>query len=190
MSEQLPSQESGYAKQLEQLEHQTAGEQVRELSEHASAEQAPAAQAEQLSEVRSEVAAVAETTPEPTTLTEQAPSTTTPTFISKELRTLTAARSLATVRNRLPAADRAMSKVIHQPVIRAVSNAGAKTVARPSALFTGGLVAFLGSSLYLFLASHIGFTYNYVIAGVLFAGGFVLGILIEGIVSLASRARR
>lgn len=191
MSEEFPTHEprSGYAEQLERLEHQTAGEEVRELSEHASAEQSPAVQAEQLSEARSEVAAV-ESSPAAVNLSEQQPTATTPSFISKDLRALTAARTLATIRNRLPVADKALSTVIHQPVIRAVSNASAKTVARPSALFTGGLLAFVGTSLYLYLASHIGFTYNYVVAGLLFATGFVLGIVVEGIFTLLSRAKR
>jgi hypothetical protein len=190
MSEEFPTHESrsGYAEQLERLEHQTAGEAVRELTEHASAEVAPTTQAEQLSEARSEVAAV-ESTPVPTTLTEQQPKTATPNFVSKELQALTANRTLTTIRNRLPVADKALSNVIHQPVIRAVSNAGAKTVARPPALLGGGFVAFVGSSLYLYLASHIGFTYNYVVAGLLFAVGFVLGIAGEALFALISHAK-
>jgi hypothetical protein len=191
MSEEFPTHESktGYAEQLAELERQTAGEEVREISEHASAEQSPVEQAEQLNTARKEVAAV-ETAPAKQNLTEQQPAAQTPSFISKELRALTAARSLSTIRNRLPFADKALSKVIHQPAIRVVSNAGAKTVARPSGLFTGGLLALVGSSLYLYLASHIGFAYNYVVAGILFVAGFILGIAVEGLIALASRVKR
>ncbi|MEO6513166.1 MAG: hypothetical protein ABIR37_00610 [Candidatus Saccharimonadales bacterium] len=189
MSEQQPIQDSGYAEKLTQLEHQTAGETIPEIAEHASAEQSPAAQAEQLSEVRSEVAAIPEIAPA-TNLTEPQPAASRPQLISKELRTLTSARSLTSIRNRLPLADKALSAVVHQPVVRVMSDVTAKTVARPAALFTGGLLAFVGSSLYLYLASHIGFTYNYVVAGLFFAAGFVLGIVIEGIFTLISRAKR
>jgi hypothetical protein len=191
MSEEFPTHESksGYAEQLAELERRTAGEEVREISEHSSAEQSPAEQLEQLSTARTEVAAI-ETAPAPVSLSEQQPATQAPSFISKDLRTLTAARALSTVRNRLPLADKTLSKVIHQPVVRSVSNAGARTVARPSGLFTGGLLALVGSSLYLYLANHIGFTYNYVVAGVLFAAGFVLGIVVEGLLALASRVKR
>lgn len=190
MSEEFPTHEvkSGYAEQLERLERQTAGEEVRELTEHASAEVTPAAQAEQLDAARSEVAAI-ETTPALSSTTETQPPATQH-LISKELRSLTAARGLQSVRNRLPLADKTLSKVIHQPVVRALSDASAQTVARPSGLFTGGLLAFIGSSLYLYLASHIGFTYNFVVAGLLFVVGFVLGLVLEGVFSLIVRAKR
>ena len=191
MSEQFPTHEtrSGYAEQLERLERQTAGEEVPELAEHASAEVSPAAQAEQLNLARTEVAAI-ESTPLSTALTEQTPEDPKPNFISKELRSLTAARTLATIRNRLPLADKTLSNVIHQPVVRAASTAGAKTIARPSGLFSGGLLAFIGSSLYLYLASHIGFTYNYVVAGLLFVAGFIVGIAIEALLAVVTRAKR
>lgn len=188
MSEQFPTHESkdGYAEQLAELERQTAGEEVREISEHASPERSAV---EQIGEARAEVAAVAETAPVPVVAAETQPAAQT-LPVSKDLRTLTTARALSSIRHNLSAPDKALSKLIHQPVVRAVSAGGAKTVARPSALFTGGLLAFIGSSVYLFMASNIGLTYNYVVAGLLFVAGFVLGIVFEGLLAVAKRARR
>jgi hypothetical protein len=193
MSEQFPTHEpkAGYAEQLAELERQTAGEEVREISEHASgAELSPDKQAEQLSEVRTEVATIAETAPSPVNVVEQPSTAPAPSFISNELRSVTAARALVSIRSRLPATDKALSKLVHQPVVRTLSNAGSRSVARPSALLTGGFLAFVGTSLYLYLASHIGFTYNYAVASLLFVGGFIIGFAAEALVALISRAKR
>lgn len=52
-----------------------------------------------------------------------------------------------------------MSKVIHQPVVRNVSEAAGKTVSRPSGLLGGSLMAFIGTSAYFYLAANQGFKY-------------------------------
>jgi hypothetical protein len=80
--------------------------------------------------------------------------------------------------------ERGLSKLIHQPAVRAVSEVGAKTVSRPSGLLGGGLLAFLGSSTYLFMTKYIGFRYNYLVFLLLFVGGFVLGLVLELLVRL------
>jgi hypothetical protein len=75
-----------------------------------------------------------------------------------------------------------LSKVIHQPVVRAVSEVAAKTISRPSGLLGGGIVAFLGSAGYLYFTKYIGLPYNYFIFTLLFLGGFVVGLSLELIV--------
>lgn len=109
---------------------------------------------------------------------------------NRELKAMALKRELKQVQRQLPAPSRSFSKVIHVPAVRAVSEAGAKTVSRPSGLLGGGILAFIGSVSYLFLATHVGFTYNYLIFLMLFAGGFVLGVLAELVVWLALRGRR
>lgn len=104
--------------------------------------------------------------------------------INRELRQITLRRELKNIRRKLPAPQRALSKVIHQPVVRVTSEVAGKTISRPSGLLGGGFVALVGTSLYLYLANHIGFNYNYGVFLVLFAGGFILGLLIEFLVSL------
>jgi hypothetical protein len=83
-----------------------------------------------------------------------------------------------------------LSRVVHQPVVRAVSEAAGKTVSRPSGMLGGGLVAFIGSLGYLYLTKHIGFEYNFTVFLVLFAGGFVLGVVLELVVWLLLKNRR
>lgn len=110
--------------------------------------------------------------------------------INRDLRAITLRRELTHIRRQLGAPSRALSHIIHQPVIRAVSEGAGKTVSRPSGLLGGGLVALIGTSGYLYLSRHMGFEYNYGVFLVLFAGGFVLGLILEFLVYLATGSRR
>jgi hypothetical protein len=110
--------------------------------------------------------------------------------INSELKSITLRRELQSIRRRLPAPQRALSKVIHQPVVRMVSEAAGKSVSRPSGLLGGGLVAFLGSSGYLYLARHDGFAYNYGVFLTLFVVGFFFGLILEYAVYLATLRQR
>ncbi|MEK7600181.1 MAG: hypothetical protein AAB462_04065 [Patescibacteria group bacterium] len=114
----------------------------------------------------------------------------TPTHVSRELGDITAKRELHNIQRQESAPKRQFSKVIHQPVIRAVSETAGKTVSRPSGLLGGGLVAFLGTTSYFYLAQHVGFTYNYFVVILLMIGGFALGIILELFVYMATASRR
>jgi hypothetical protein len=140
-----------------------------------------------------ETAADAEAQPNPLEAlqaAEKASQPATPSHINRELKQITLRRELQRLRRQLPAPQRLLSRAVHQPVIRAISQAVGQTVSRPSGLLGGGLVAFLGTSSYLYLARHIGFTYNYLVFLLLLAGGFILGLGLELLVHLATRSRR
>ncbi len=109
--------------------------------------------------------------------------------VNRELKQITLRRELQQIRRRLPAPQRTLSKVIHQPVVRVTSEFAGKTVTRPSGLLGGGVVALTGTSIYLYMANHIGFAYNYGVFLILLGLGFVLGLVIELLVSLAFKAR-
>lgn len=98
---------------------------------------------------------------------------------SKDLRKDTLKKELAHVRNNLSKPDRLGSKIIHQPLIRSISEASSQTLTRPSGLLGGGLVAFIGSGLYYYLSKHIGFTYNYLLFVMFFVAGFIVGLILE-----------
>lgn len=102
-----------------------------------------------------------------------------PLYVQKELKEDTWNRTMTRVRKRLPATSRAFSKVVHQPVVDAVSRVGEKTIARPSGLLMGGLCALIGSSFFLWMAKHYGFRYNYLLFFMFFVGGFAVGLIIE-----------
>ena len=107
-----------------------------------------------------------------------------PLYIDRTVKKLRLKQSLTQVRSELPRTSRVLSKIVHQPALKAASDVGAKTVTRPSALLGGGFFAFIGSLAYLFMASHIGFRYNYTLFLLFFAGGFVVGLLLELVVRL------
>lgn len=110
--------------------------------------------------------------------------------INRDLKKVTLQRELTQIRRHLTKSERALSKVIHQPVVRAVSEASSKTISRPSGLLGGGVLAFLGTSGYLLLAKNQGFSrYNYAIFLILFLAGFVIGMILELIVWTAMRSR-
>lgn len=113
-----------------------------------------------------------------------------PGYVSDELKKADVDRQMAAIRHGLSAPARGLSKVVHQPVVRAVSEPAAKTLGRPSGLFGGGLVAFLGTGAYLYLAETSGLQYSYFVFLALFAGGFVLGLILELVLRAATSARR
>lgn len=118
-----------------------------------------------------------------------AAATPTPTRLNRELKDITLNRELKQIRSKLKKPDQVLSKLVHQKAVRAVSEAGGKTVARPMGLLGGGLVAFSGTTAYLLFARHIGLQYNYFVFLLLFFGGFALGLSIEAGVWLFTRNR-
>lgn len=109
------------------------------------------------------------------------------TYISRELKKETFNRTMVRVRKKLSAPARTFSKIIHQPVVDSISQVGSQTVARPSGLLGGSIVAFLGSSTFLWMARHYGFTYNYLLFAILFVAGFAIGMILELIIFVLRR---
>ncbi len=112
-----------------------------------------------------------------------------PQYVNKELKRIALDRTLARARRHLSAPNKSLSKFVHVPSVEAISEAGAKTVARPSGLLAGSFCALLGSSSLLYLSKHYGFRYNYLFFFVFFVGGFAVGLIIEMIVRLFRRRR-
>ncbi|HWB39231.1 MAG TPA: hypothetical protein VG604_03235 [Candidatus Saccharimonadales bacterium] len=123
-------------------------------------------------------------------LHEAEPQTYSAASISRDLKKRALNRELQAIRRKLPRGERALSRIVHQPAIRVVSEAAGKTVSRPSGMLGGGLLAFIGSLVYYYLTHYIGFAYNYTVFLVLFVGGFVIGVVLEMIIWLALKNRR
>lgn len=100
-------------------------------------------------------------------------------YVSGELKRQKLDHTFTQVRKHLSAPNRAFSKVIHQPAIESISNATGKTIARPSGVLGGAIMAFIGSSAFLWAAKHYGFSYNYLLFVIFFVGGFVVGMALE-----------
>lgn len=109
----------------------------------------------------------------------QAPVDDRPQLIDNAVKMFRMRSNLSHVQNKLKPAQKSFSKVVHQPLVRRVSESASKTVSRPSGMLGGGITAFLGSLSYLVLAYRIGFTYNYLLFLGFFIGGFILGVCLE-----------
>lgn len=113
-----------------------------------------------------------------------------PLHINSELKRITKDRELLHIQRRESAPVRSFSKLVHQPAVRAISDAASGTVSRPSGLLGGGLVALIGTSAYLYLSRHMGFEYNYFVFVLLFLAGFGIGLGLELLVWTATSSRR
>ena len=119
-----------------------------------------------------------------------APAPAQPLNVNRELKAITLRRELQHIQRKLPATQRALSKLIHRPAVRVASEIAGKTVTRPSGFLGGSIVAFLGTTGYLYLAKSSGTDYNYFVFLALFAGGFAVGLALEYAVYLATASHR
>lgn len=195
MSEHAP-------KNHEQQRHLETLDELRNEVEHAlpeHAEKQPAdvekSRGEALAEAREHLAETRKNEKQPNPLDklereQEAAQKPTTGHINANLKKITLQRELTQIRRHLSKPEQTLSKIIHQPVVRAISEASGKTVSRPSGLLGGGIMAFIGSTGYLLLAKNLGFNrYNYGAFIILFVGGFALGLALELIVWSAMRSR-
>jgi hypothetical protein len=104
-----------------------------------------------------------------------------PLLASLELKTAAWNRVMTRTRKKLSLPDKVFSRVIHNNAIDATSEFVGKTVARPSGVLFGAVLAFIGTSGLLWATKHYGYEYNYLAVMLLFAGGMVLGLGLEGV---------
>ncbi len=109
--------------------------------------------------------------------------------IDRNLKKKAYKKELHRIQGHLPKSQRAFSKVIHNRGVEAVSEVTGKTVARPSGLLGGGIVAFLGTLSLVLVSRHYGFSYNFFVFIALLIGGFFLGLIIEMVVRGVLKAR-
>jgi hypothetical protein len=112
-----------------------------------------------------------------------------PGLVGKDLKSLKYKRTLQSVRKDLSGPERVLSRVVHNSAVDAVSEVAGKTIARPSGLLSGAFFAFLGSSIFLWVAKHYGYQYNFLLFTLLFVAGFGLGLLLELLVRLMRRRK-
>lgn len=108
--------------------------------------------------------------------------------VTKQLKRDAYRKTLHKAQTHLRGPEKAFSKVIHKPAVERVSDIGAKTVARPGGLLLGGITAFVASIVVLFIAKRSGFTYNYLLFLIVFAGGYLLGVVLEAIIGAFRKA--
>lgn len=91
--------------------------------------------------------------------------------VSKSERKASYKRRMNAMQAELPPAQRAFSKVIHNPIVEKTSEVVGATIARPNAILSGAVVAFfLVLGVYL-IAKHFG----YMLSGFETIGAFIVG---------------
>ncbi|MBA2278947.1 hypothetical protein H0V99_00710 [Candidatus Saccharibacteria bacterium] len=112
-----------------------------------------------------------------------------PAYINRELKNIAYQRTLKRARSHMSPPARVLSRIMHNPAVEAISEAGGKTVARPSGVLAGGIMAFLGSSASLWIARHYGYEFNFLLFVLLFLAGFFIGLVVEFLVRVLLRRR-
>jgi hypothetical protein len=183
MSEQLRHTPETNSEKLDLSQEQARNlERLREAAEHAP-EQSP----ETLTELQQSAEQQAISGKEITVDEHETTNGTQPYGVHQTLKSNAYKHTLSRVQSRLSAPERGFSKLIHQSTVESVSNTSAKTLARPSGILGGGLLALVGSSYLLYAAKHYGYHYNFFVFFLLFIIGFAAGILLEAITRLLRR---
>lgn len=104
-----------------------------------------------------------------------------PVIIRKDIKEMQFNRTMTRIRKKLSMPSKVFSKVIHVSAIDKSSEFIGKTVARPSAMFTGSILAFVGTSALLWVTKFNGYEYNYLAVLLLFAVGMIVGVAGEGL---------
>ncbi|MCA9349366.1 hypothetical protein KC878_04490, partial [Candidatus Saccharibacteria bacterium] len=139
---------------------------------HESENSLPASQ-ETVANLSGEVARLAESSQEHMSHSAES-SEPTPTWSNSALRSHTYRNILRSTQRKLNKLDRGMSKIIHRPLVERTSETAAKTIARPTAILTGGVSAFVGSIIVLYYAKRSGFSVGLSLFIILFAGGYLI----------------
>ena len=80
-------------------------------------------------------------------------------------------KTLKSIQKEMNPAERAFSKVLHNPVVEATSEVASKTVARPAALLAGSLAALILTTIVYIIAKY----YGYVLSGFEWIATFIIG---------------
>lgn len=91
--------------------------------------------------------------------------------ISKKDKAASFKKHMETVQAEMPAPQRAFSKLIHSPAVEKTSELIGATIARPNAILSGAVVAFLLVLAIYILAKNLG----YVLSGFETIGAFIVG---------------
>jgi hypothetical protein len=99
-------------------------------------------------------------------------------------------QKLRDIRHVLRPSEKRFSKIIHNHTVSTVSEATAKTVARPYAVLAGGFFACVGSAIYMYYTRHLGYKYNFFVPILLFGAGLAVGIVVEVLFRAVNRGKK
>ena len=100
-------------------------------------------------------------------------------IITKEDRKDSFKKTMETVQSQLPKSSRTFSKVIHNPTVEKVSELTGKTIARPNAILSGSVVAFVLTLAIYTLAKINGYPLSGFETIAAFIIGWIAGMLFD-----------
>lgn len=99
--------------------------------------------------------------------------------ITKKDKEQSFATTMREVRSQMSPANRAFSKVIHQPAVEKISDTLGSTVARPNAILSGSLCAFIVTASFYLIARFNGYPLSGSEAIASFVLGWFIGLIID-----------
>jgi hypothetical protein len=100
-------------------------------------------------------------------------------IVPKSQRAAAYKKTMKQVQTELSPASRAFSKVIHNKVVERVSDAVGSTLARPNAILTGSVLAFVFTLIMFLVARYYGYPLSGSETIAAFALGWIVGLLID-----------
>lgn len=161
----------------EQESRHEQAEKLKHIQE--KAERAEHTSQDNLDQIKQSIEAAAVSGKEYSRAEKETPRQTTQHGVNKALKASAYRRVIKKTQSQLSTPERTLSRTIHNPAVEKASEVAAKTVARPSGILFGGIGAFAGTVIVLFISKRVGFTYNYSLFFLLFLGGYILGIVLE-----------
>ncbi len=98
---------------------------------------------------------------------------------SKKQREKAFKSSIEDIRHEMSLSEKLTSKLIHSPVVEKTSDFVGSTIARPNAMLSGSITAFVCVTLFYFLAKHYGYQLSGFETIAAFIFGWVLGVVYD-----------
>lgn len=99
--------------------------------------------------------------------------------IGKKQREESYKKTIKRVQSELPASSRTFSKIIHNKSVEKISDIAGSTIARPNAILSGSIVAFIMTLLTYAIAKNIGYTLSGFETIAAFIIGWLIGIVYD-----------
>lgn len=109
---------------------------------------------------------------------------------SKKQREQTFKAKMRDIQSDMDPTSRAVSKLIHIKAVEKASDAIGATLARPNAMLSGSIAAFIGVTVLYFTAKHFGFRLSGFETIAAFALGWVIGIMYDYVVIMVRGRKR
>jgi hypothetical protein len=186
MSEQFHGNNHEH-KEVHHNSHEVHSEAIRQKHERELKSEKEHNSDEQLEAIRKQVEKQAPQAHETHHAKTEHPNNHHPVIVNRHLKDMAFSRTMVRTRKRLSAPSRTFSKIIHTPAIDKSSEFVGKTIARPSGMLTGAFLAFIGTSILLWVTRYYGYSYNYLLVILLFIGGMAIGLAGEGIFRLVRK---